>query len=150
MIRNSHAGFIALMLSLAFLGCGSDGPEIASVEGTITMDGEPLANASVLFVPTGGRPAAARTDENGKYTLNFTAGRKGAMLGKNVVRISTAADPSETPDGEPIPAQPERVPMKYNATSELTFVVEAGKKNVADFDITSEGPIAGADEALDN
>jgi hypothetical protein len=38
------------------------GPEIASVEGTVTMDGNPLPNASVVFIPPAGRPAGARTN----------------------------------------------------------------------------------------
>ena len=35
--------FGACLLALTFLGCGSGGPEIAGVEGTVTMDGKPLA-----------------------------------------------------------------------------------------------------------
>ena len=51
-------------------------------------------------------------------------------------------DASETPDGKPIPAQKEMVPMKYNAASELTFDVKEGEHNVADFNIESGGPIS--------
>ena len=76
--------------ALALSGCGEDGPELGRVEGTVTMDGKPLPNASVVFVPENGRPAGATTDAQGKYVLNFTAGREGALLGKNTVRISTS------------------------------------------------------------
>lgn len=121
------------------LGCES-GPEIASVEGTVTMDGKPLPNATVMFIPENGRPAGARTDEQGHFVLNFTAGRKGAMPGKNSVSITTAAEATEGIDGKPVPAQKEIVPSKYNAQSDLTFTVEPGKKNVANFDLDSKGP----------
>ena len=134
------------LLVLACMGCGPGGPAIESVEGTVTLDGEPLPNASVVFVPESGRPAGATTDSQGHYVLTFSEGRKGAMLGKHKVRISTARDPSETPDGEPIPASPETIPMKYNAQTELEFTVEAGKKNTADFELASEGEMAAPDE----
>ena len=134
------------LLVLACLGCGPGGPAIESVEGTVTLDGKPLPNASVVFVPENGRPAGATTDSQGHYVLTFTEGRQGAMLGKHKVRISTASDPSETPDGEPIPGTPETIPMKYNAQTELEFTVEAGKKNTADFDLSSEGEIAEQDQ----
>ena len=135
----------ACLLVLGCLGCGPGGPEIASVEGTVTLDGEPLPNASVVFVPENGRPAGATTDSQGHYVLTFSEGREGAMLGKNKVRISTARDPSETPDGERIPAVPETITMQYNAQTTLEFTVEPGKKNIADFELTSGGPIAEQD-----
>ena len=137
------------LLALTCLGCGSGGPEIAGVEGTVTMDGAPLANASVVFVPENGRPGGASTDAQGKYVLTFTEGREGAMLGKNRVRISTAADPSETPDGQPIPAHPETVPMKYNAQTTLEFTVEAGKQNIANFDLESGGELGEPDSLVE-
>ena len=114
------------------------------------MDDQPLANASVVFAPASGRPAGAQTDEQGRYELNFTRGRQGAMLGKNRVMISTAADPSETADGQPIPARKETVPQRYNAASELEFTVEGGKRNIADFALTSEGELPADDSMIDD
>lgn len=139
----------SLLFSLACIGCGPGGPEIASVEGTVTMDGKPLANASIVFSPESGRPAGARTDAQGHYELNFTAGRRGAIPGMNRIRISTSADPSETPDGQPIPAQRETVPARYNSATELEFNVEPNKKNVANFDLTSEGKLPEADSMVE-
>ena len=52
-----------LFLGLACLGCGPGGPEIASVEGKVTLDGKPLPNAAVVFIPENGRPAGATTDD---------------------------------------------------------------------------------------
>ena len=137
----------ACLLAFVCLGCAPSGPEIAGVEGVVTMDGEPLPDAMVVFIPESGRPAGASTDSQGRYELNFTEGRKGAMLGKNRVRISTAADPSETPDGQPIPGRPETVPSQYNSQSTLEFTVVAGK-NTANFDLTSEGEIGEQDDMI--
>ena len=134
--------FVASCLALICLGCGgSRGPEIATVEGTVTMDGEPLAGATVVFMPENGRPAGARTDEDGHYVLNFSGDRQGAMPGKNRVRITTMSDPWEDADGTRHPGSAEKVPDQFNRQSTLEFTVEEGKVNIADFDITSEGSI---------
>jgi hypothetical protein len=130
---------------LAFcLGC-ENGPEIASVEGTVTMDGKPLPNATILFIPENGRPAGGRTDDRGHYVLNFTESRDGAIPGKNTIQITTAAEATEAADGTPIPAQREIIPTRYNSQSALEFTVEAGKKNVANFDLESKGSLPAAD-----
>ena len=142
----SYIQFGACLLSAALAGCGSDGPEIAGVEGTVTMDGKPLPNAAVVFVPEGGRPAGARTDENGHYVLNFSAGRQGAIPGKSRIRISTLSDPYEAEDGTSVPGSPETIPARYNAQTTLQYEVKAGETNVANFDLDSEGPIAWAAE----
>lgn len=137
------AGFVAALALVALVGCGPGGPDIATVEGTVTMDGKPLANAAVVFIPeAGGRPAGSRTDAEGKYNLNFSGGRKGTIPGVNKVRISTKSDPSEDADGNPVPAAPETIPMEYNQETTLTFTVVDGEKNVADFPLKSGGKIA--------
>ena len=81
---------VCLLIGVCLLisGCSESGPEIASVKGKVTMDGKPLANAAVVFIPENGRPAGARTDAEGNYELNFTQGRKGTMPGKNQVGAS--------------------------------------------------------------
>lgn len=42
------------------LGCGarSDLPELGDVKGVVTLDGKPLANAQIQFVPASGRPSS--------------------------------------------------------------------------------------------
>ena len=133
---------VMLTISLPpIFGCGGAG-DIASVEGTVTLDGAPLPGATVLFVPeAGGRPAAGRTDDQGKYVLNFSGNLKGAIPGKSTVRISTKADTGVDDNGQPIPAVPEKIPMKYNVKSELSFEVVDGTKNVANFELDSSGTV---------
>ena len=137
-----------VLLALACAGCGQDGPEISYVEGSIKMDGKPLAGASVTFFPENGRPAGAWTDEDGHYVLNFNLDRKGAIPGKNRVRIGTLRDGGQDPEGKRIPGSPETVPPKYNSQTTLVFVVEQGKKNVANFELVSGGykPSQGVEE----
>jgi hypothetical protein len=128
---------LLVILVLLVAGCGPDGPAIAYVSGRVTMDGKPLPNATVVFIPDNGRPAAAMTDANGKYVLEFSEGRHGAIPGPNTIRISTLRDPTPGEGKEAIPGSKETVPPKYNAESSLTFNVEPKKRNVANFDLKS-------------
>ena len=104
------------------------------------MDGKPLANATVVFIPENGRPAGARTDADGNYVLNFTEGRRGAMPGTNTIRITTLREAEQDENGKTVmPGSPETIPPKFNTSTTLSFTVEPNKKNVANFDLKSSG-----------
>jgi hypothetical protein len=61
-----------LLLLVATYGCGYRRPPLAQVEALVTLDGEPVAGADVLLVPTGsGRAARGLTDDAGR--LGFSA-----------------------------------------------------------------------------
>lgn len=125
-------------LTGAAVGCGGDGPELASVEGTVLLDGTPLENAKLVFTPTGpGRPSSGRTDASGKYSLSYTSEEGGAILGEHLVDISTYVRGDV--DSGTVGA-PERLPMRYNRKSELKRAVESGG-NVIDFELESNGKI---------
>lgn len=129
-------GFAALLL---LAGCGAaDGPELARVSGTVTLNGEPLPHAVVQFQPTGpqGSYSAARTDESGFYELRFTRDRSGAIIGTHRVSISTAAPDAEDENGNPRPVA-EKVPATYNAQSTMIRDVEPGA-NTIDLPLTGE------------
>ena len=137
----SVAGVVLLMMALMLqVGCGPSGPDIARVQGTVTMDGKPLPNAIIMFVPVGGRPSVSETDANGKYVLEFSGGRKGAIPGINRVEINTGRLAYEK-DGKNYPAVKESVPVQYNRLTTLEFNVEAGKNNTAYFALKSGGKI---------
>jgi hypothetical protein len=93
-----------------------------------------------MFVPVGGRPSVSETDANGKYVLEFSGGRKGAIPGINRVEINTGRLAYEK-DGKNYPAVKESVPVQYNRLTTLEFNVEAGKNNTADFALKSGGKI---------
>lgn len=139
MHRWNSAGRVAVAVGLAVLaaGCGKGGPRLATVTGTVSLDGKPLANAKVEFQPLeGGSPSYGTTDSNGHYRLMFSADRPGAMIGKHVVRITTFRQESKS--GEPPVTFPELVPPRYNVNSELTCEVKPGH-NTFDFSLHSAG-----------
>ncbi|WDI42572.1 carboxypeptidase-like regulatory domain-containing protein [Bremerella sp. P1] len=124
----------ALILSTSLLGCNGNQE---GVTGTVTLDGQPLPKAEVVFTPTeGGRPATAMTDASGKYDLVYTIDQTGAPPGEYVVRIRAAR--TETgEDGRDV-MTPESVPAKYNEQSQLIVEVQEGASNQFDFDLESE------------
>ena len=125
-----------LLLVCLFAGCGGgtdDGPELAPVWGTVTLDGEPLVEARVIFTPAGGgRAAIGVTDDRGVYKLAYVADRMGTPPGEYVVKISTYREPEEDEEsGEMSPTRPETVPAMYNQPSTLRVTVPADDYNFA-------------------
>ncbi|QDV67015.1 hypothetical protein Poly24_07060 [Rosistilla carotiformis] len=52
------------------LGCsGSSVPETYPISGTVTYQGAPVADATITFSPTAGRPASGTTDDGGTFQL---------------------------------------------------------------------------------
>ena len=69
-------------------GCGKGGPQVAPVNGRVTLGGRPLENADVTFQPDGSQRASiGRTDPDGRYELAYKRGQPGAIVGPHTVRI---------------------------------------------------------------
>lgn len=124
-------------------GCGrSDVPELAAVSGTVTLNGTPLADAAVQFVPVNGRPSSGRTNSSGEYSLMYNDDADGCLPGPCRVLISTGSAGEENDDGEIVGARNETVPPQYNVQSMLTFDVKPGTSNEANFELTGVAPAA--------
>ena len=89
-------------------GCGDSGPEVVPVEGTVTLDGKPLANKSLLFTPiddTAGHGAGGTSDAEGRYTLiavvpGATRDYQGIAPGRYRVSVFEPMLPGDLPAGE--------------------------------------------------
>ncbi len=132
----------AVLLGCALLataaGCGGGGIQLVSVQGTVTLDGQPLEDALVTFQPAEGRPSYGTTDSQGRYRLQYTPDRRGALPGQHQVVISTYVEP-DTDSDDPVKqaGRPERVPEKFNKKSTLTAEVAPGRKGSYDFALQS-------------
>ena len=125
----------ALGLSILCISGCDRGPRLGTVTGTVTWEGKPLNQATVTFTPDNGRAAFARTAEDGSYSLKFSDGREGAVVGDNNVTIETARF-SLDDDGNPV-EHPEILPAKFHEESDIVKVVEPGKQ-VIDFPLTKD------------
>lgn len=130
------AGFV-LPTMLLSAGC-SDNSGLSQVRGRVTLDGQPLADATVLFTPVeGGSTSIGKTDSAGEYSLAYAPNKWGAEPGPHQVWISTAT--SGDADSEP-PLEPtiERVPPQYRQRPGITVEVAPGR-NEHDFPLTTAG-----------
>ncbi|QDU36242.1 hypothetical protein Mal4_05260 [Maioricimonas rarisocia] len=121
-----------LLLPLA-VGCGgtSDQPELGEVTGVVTLDGEPLADARVVFSPVeGGQSSEATTDAQGKYALVYRGEQMGAKIGEHKVFVSTFEEAVLDDFGKPTGGREELVPEQYNRSSTLTVEVKPGDNEI--------------------
>lgn len=117
---------------LAFSGCESRNSGLAPVEGTVTFDDKPLAEARIIFEPEGGgMPSESVTDENGYYKLHYSGNTSGAEVDTHIVKIRTSGMEN---------GAKEIIPARYNAESELKETVTKDS-NTINFDLKSGGKI---------
>lgn len=153
-------GFLAAatalsVICLAALGCDGGGSR-GRVTGKVTLDGKPLPNAAVTFMPAEGGASSGVTDAEGNYELGHFDG-KGAVIGKHKVAVTTvqqasaAAAPSLSADSPEYAKQAsggssadyanakkfvEPIPEKYNVKTELEHEVKSGSQ-VINLDLKS-------------
>jgi hypothetical protein len=91
------------LFAILVTGCGS-GNSVAPVTGTVTLDGQPVADIELIFEPQqvdGGSAnvgpySMGTTDSSGKFTLETRNGEAGAIVAKHQVTFNFAGeDPEE-------------------------------------------------------
>ncbi len=145
--RVSRIISIVTILALTWTGgCTKQAPTregFTNVAGTVTLDGQPLENAQLIFETEKGI-SYARTDAGGRYQAEYSRSLGGVGKGKATVRISTKVSfPDE--DVSKLKRDPksgdlekeERVPPKYNAKSELVVEIK-DEGGPYDFRLTSK------------
>lgn len=122
-----------------------DLPDLAAVTGVATLDGVPLGNAVIEFIPIrdanlnvsskdiqmAGSSSIGYPDSQGRYTLQYKAGVLGAVVGQHVVVVTQREIDAEK--GEAL------IPAAYKTarTSPLKFTVTKGSNKI-DLPLTSE------------
>jgi len=122
---------------VAFVGCGpNDG--LQSVEGMVTLDGQPVEKGTINIGPMVGQSGTAVGGEiiNGVYKVRASEGEMGVTI------RSQKAIPIENPTADEqahgvTERYEEQIPARYNQTSELKFTVVKGK-NVQNFELVSD------------
>ena len=121
-------------------------PPLASVTGTITLDGNPLALATVNFQPITDEKDAeqrrlggsvGRSDTDGNYTLTYPGGYDGAVLGVHIVRVNKT-------DKQGL----EVLGKKYHLQSQMQHEVKEGSNRI-DLLLKSEATPAVVNPLLD-
>jgi hypothetical protein len=131
---------IAVMLLVVLLCCGCGRRvSLSPAEGRVTLNGRPVAGASVLVQPKAGPAARGLTAADGRFWLGTYADRDGVIPGPAAVSISChqqvplpAAGSGEPPLGKNV------LPGRYAnaATSGLQVIIEPGMSPL-EFRLTS-------------
>src|SRR5688572_7135503 len=86
------ASTLSVVILLAVVGCGPDTshlPATVPAEGIVTLDGQPVENATVMFIAdTGNHHATANTDAQGKFRLSAFKEKEGAVPGTYKVEVN--------------------------------------------------------------
>lgn len=109
-------------------GCSQS--DTVPVTGVVMFNGQPAAEADVMFNPKTGRIATGVTDANGRFKLATFKPDDGALPGDYVVTLGEYY-PADKPPKMTSGPLPSRFPAKYGNpnTSPLTAHVARGQKN---------------------
>lgn len=130
MVRPRRLRLLLLAAVLA-AGCAPQVP-LGEVEGTVRLDGQPLGNVLLRFLPdpdhgTAGPLSAAAADAEGRFRLRCDDQRDGAVVGWHRVVVEDLL-PYAVPrdDKAPSPAAPvrSRVPPAYGTSAGTPLLVE--------------------------
>jgi hypothetical protein len=117
---------IVVALALAAFACAGKAKQWTFndvVEGTVTLDGAPVGNVLVQFVPNldptlQAPQSSAYTDEKGHYRLTCDNKRAGAVIGRHDVLVF--AGRSEDPAAK----RPPPIPTAYTSATRTPLHVE--------------------------
>ena len=107
--RLSSLALLAIIASI--VGCSSS---TVTVEGQATLNGKPLPDASIVFVPikpTGGRSMGSQTDAEGRFRVEGDPGLQPG--GTYFVRIK-AFDKNDVFNRKGFPVRLDLIPERYN------------------------------------
>lgn len=121
---------------------GLTGPT-GTVTGKVTMKGQPVANANIVFYGTRGDTAVGTLGADGTYSLRYQAGFSVPVGDYRVAITKGPAPDAPVPNPEDIMAKPpvaavdKSIPDKYRdpGTSNLIAVVKEGSNSGVDFDL---------------
>jgi len=145
----SRPGLFLLMIAAVFVvtpsGCHRNALPLARVRGTVTLDGKPLTQGSVHFMPdnakgTRGPMALGGIGADGKFVLTTFKTGDGAQVGFHRILVNcwkaVSLDPGNR-QGPPLAKS--LIPEHYNdeITSGLLAEVKAGIQNEFTFDLKS-------------
>lgn len=119
-------------------GCGDNGGRV-SVTGSVTFNGNPLEEGSVVFSGPSGAAGVGKI-VNGSFTLSESGDQPGVQPGSYTVLIQSWFEElgSVMPNGSFSPGKP-RIPLKYMDVKKSGLVadVKKGQSNQFTFELSS-------------
>lgn len=146
--RYSLSMILVAAAALCACGCSRErpGPPRAAVQGTVTLDGAPLAQGWVRFIPTEETkgPSTTVPVADGRFEADA---EHGPVVGRHRIEIASTDDGGYPLDDETAPQRLReagikridlvRVPEIYNSRSTLVEVVTETGPNEFQFELTT-------------
>jgi hypothetical protein len=139
-----------MALAMAALGCGGGVPDErprVAVKGMVTLDGQPLENAVIRFVPFPevNGPTTSIAITSGKFDLPPSSG---PVAGKHRIEIESTDHGGIAPDDEAALAElaagkrklakTVKIPAIYNSRSTLERTIQADSPNEFEFTLVTK------------
>jgi hypothetical protein len=127
------------LVAVTAIGCGqSSDLDKVVVRGAVTLDGQPIPNGELRFIPTNGTkgPISGGPIKDGAY---LAQGRGGVPVGEHRVEIRAyrpATKPGQPVSPEGGPAE-QYLDKRFNEQTTLTAKIEASTET-QDFQLTSK------------
>ena len=140
MNRSIFVGIFASLLCVAcFVGCKPD-DGLNPVEGTVTLDGQPLASGHIDMGPMAGQSGTPTGGDivNGAFKMRASEGEMVVSIrSQQVVELTPEEQTADEKAHGITSRQKELLPQKYNDRSELKTTIVKGKNTVT-FDLKSD------------
>ena len=132
-----------VVLGMASSGCSGSGDELPRepVSGTVSLDGEPVADGMIQFTPSGGSGVGGGARiQAGSFSI---LRESGLVPGSYQVSINAAASPAAEPSKSAVPKKGaqlarELIPAKYNSQTKLAVDIKKGGASDLKFDLQSK------------
>lgn len=135
---------VLLLILFPTGGCRDAQPPRVAVHGRVLLDGKPLAQGTIAFVPAGTNrgPKAGGSIQAGRYRIGRVRGPLPGRL-RVEIRSNGAADGFANPRLPTTTAQVESparelIPARYNSASVLAVTAKLDTDNQFDFELRSQ------------
>jgi hypothetical protein len=123
------------LAALLSAGC-SDGPPYGEVRGEVTLDGQPVKQGVVRFIPLdGSTPTASALITDGRFSERVPVTSHRVEISAPRLPPGGPARRGTIDDNTPLE---ELIPERYNLRSELTADVKKGTQDIR-YELTSKG-----------
>jgi len=128
---------------IGITGCskGTEGIPAVPASGTVTLNGKPLEQGTIQFVPSKSRPAYGEI-KDGKFTLTTYVDGDGAVPGKHKVGVTAVEEVPNPKGGEPIAKS--LVPSNCTNPETSGYEVEIPPQGKTDIQIDFKGTVGGS------
>lgn len=140
-MAESPVRLVALSFIVLCAGCGGRHDNRATIHGEVKLDGQPVEQGSIQFVPVQGVDGSIAGGRivNGRYEL---IGKAGPAVGVNRVEVRSSRRTGKMiemprPWSGTVEETVEAASPRFNSESTLKFEVKPGD-NTADFEVTSK------------